>query len=404
MSGWPGFKAPSPPESGGRALPDNGGFALAAAVSALVVIGLVVTSGFYFARKEVQSREISREAAVSFYLAELGAMKVMSEWDPSAFESLPPGGSTTIRGTTGEGSWSVTLTPVAPGRFLLRSVGSTNPRPGLAGTPTRELGIMTRLSPAEVRPRGAVSAWGGLAIGASSRIDGNDRIPPGWEDVCDSPGPAGAGILVDNLDGITYLGGAVDLRGAPPGQEQAELTSDSLLTLGSLSWMEARKRAEIVLPENTTVTGLHPDSVFVDGQWVCGRNSRIGWGDPDHPSGTCGGDFPLIYAAGDLDIRSPDAGQGILLVEGDLSIQEGFRFHGLVLVKGRVEISGGGGRIYGALRIGNAGLKPSSMEGLALVQFSRCAVSRAVVANPALTRLRPLKTRGWVDLSLARRP
>jgi len=79
MSGWPGFKAPAPPERAGRALPDTGGFALAAAVSALVVIGLVVTSGFYFARQEVQSREISREAAVSFYLAELGAMKVMSE-------------------------------------------------------------------------------------------------------------------------------------------------------------------------------------------------------------------------------------------------------------------------------------------------------------------------------------
>jgi len=37
--------------------------------------------------------------------------------------------------------------------------------------------------------------------------------------------------------------------------------------------------------------------------------------------------------------------------------------------------------------------------GDALVSYSSCAVARAVLGNSALTKVRPLAQRSWVDMS-----
>ena len=66
------------------------GFALPAAVFALVVVGVLVTGGFYLARQETRIGMASERATAAFYLSERGAAEVMAEWDMSTFGSLSP--------------------------------------------------------------------------------------------------------------------------------------------------------------------------------------------------------------------------------------------------------------------------------------------------------------------------
>ena len=132
--------------------------------------------------------------------------------------------------------------------------------------------------------------------------------------------------------------------------------------------------------------------------WRYSANDR-NWGDPTDPSGVCGSYFPIIYAADNISINANDFGQGILLVEKDLAIQGGFTFYGPVIVKGTLKTAGSGGHFEGGVIAANVSLETTTVLGDALVQYSSCAVTRAILNNSSLTRVRPLERRSWVDLS-----
>ena len=54
---------------------------------------------------------------------------------------------------------------------------------------------------------------------------------------------------------------------------------------------------------------------------------------------------------------------------------------------------------YGGVTAANIVLDDSRVTGNALIEYSSCAVNRAVLNNSALTRVRPIENRSWVDLS-----
>jgi hypothetical protein len=70
-----------------------------------------------------------------------------------------------------------------------------------------------------------------------------------------------------------------------------------------------------------------------------------------------------------------------------------------LVVKGTLSTTGTGGHVQGAVIAANVDLDTSTVLGNALVQYSGCSISRAVLNNSNLTRLRPLAQRSWVDLS-----
>ena len=109
--------------------------------------------------------------------------------------------------------------------------------------------------------------------------------------------------------------------------------------------------------------------------------------------------IPVIYSPGDLKIAASDPGQGILLVEGNLEVSGGHEFYGPVIVRGTLTTTGTGGHFVGGVIAANVSLDASTVLGDALVQYSACTVTRAVLNNTSLTRARPLENRGWVDLS-----
>jgi len=137
------------------------------------------------------------------------------------------------------------------------------------------------------------------------------------------------------------------------------------------------------------------------GHYVCNSGITDNWGTPLKPDGVCGTYFPIIYAEGDLEIAANEMGQGVLLVEGDLDISGTHIFYGPVIIRGTLWASGGGtgGHFYGGVVAANVVLESSRITGNAVIEYSSCAVTRAILNNPNLTRARPLEDRSWVDLS-----
>ncbi len=84
-------------------------------------------------------------------------------------------------------------------------------------------------------------------------------------------------------------------------------------------------------------------------------------------------------------------GQGILIVDGELTIEGDFHFYGLVIVKGEIQMKGDV-QITGAVITG-AQLQSEPGD---LIQYSQCAVARALAAGGAQAAL--LRSRGWLQL------
>ena len=100
------------------------GFALPVAVFALVVVGVLVTGGFYLARQETRIGIASVRGTTAFYLAERGTMEVLADWDVGVYGALPQWTSATVNDTTEEGNWSVDVTKMTDRLYFLLSTGN----------------------------------------------------------------------------------------------------------------------------------------------------------------------------------------------------------------------------------------------------------------------------------------
>ena len=86
-------------------------------------------------------------------------------------------------------------------------------------------------------------------------------------------------------------------------------------------------------------------------------------------------------------------------MDGDLDLRGNFVFYGIIIVQGSMGTQGSGNRVYGGVMASNAAFDSQSLVGGSAVTNSTCAVNRALRENSSLTRVRPLASRSWVDLS-----
>lgn len=379
------------------------GFALPAAVLALVLVGVLVTSGYYLARQETRIGVASKRSAEAFYLAERGANEVMYGWDMTTFGGLSSWSTATVSSTVGEGlGWSVDVTKMTDRLYFLQATGTVTAGSGTLGNASRMIGRVARLNSVDIMPDAALTTIGDIRIQGSTEIIGHDTNPTNWAGLCEPPGQSKPGILIDDLNSINEVGNALTVDGVPPQLEDPSLTSEDLLTFGNLDWDDLVALADKRYHHDTKIRVLAPDSVDVGGgEYVCDEEIRDNWGTPGKPAGACGAYFPIIYAEGDLEIAANERAQGILLVEGDLKISGTHIFYGPVIIKGTLWASGGGtgGHFIGGVITGNVDLESTRITGNAVIEFSSCAVNRAILNNSSLTRVRPLENRSWVDLS-----
>lgn len=362
------------------------GVALAVAVFALVVIGGLVGGAFFLGMQEQRVGWNTMKHQQAFTAAQEGAQMEVATWKVQAYNALTTGDSIVFNGklANSAGWYRGNVRRLNNSLFLVRTEGFS------PDSQTRHhMGLLVRLRPLEIDIQAALKTQGNLQIGGTSHINGHDTPPTGWPS-CGPTEPSQPGILINDATKIEASGcsGLSCVEGDPKVQEDPTIDENDMLTFGDVEFDELVGMASKVL--NGGLWKIEPSIVGT----ACATNALDNWGDPDDPLGPCGNYFPIVYSNGNLSINGV-RGQGVLIVNGNLSVQGGFRFFGPVIVKGTLKTQGTGGHFNGGVIAANVDLDQSTVLGDAVVNFSSCAIARALQgsASGAL-----VSERSWINL------
>jgi hypothetical protein len=401
------------------------GFALPAAVGAMVIIGVLVTAGFYMAQQEVRIGIASSNAQLAFYLAERGANDVVNDWSASTMLNMSRWSDTTLTDTLDIGAWSVTARRLGTRLFYLDATGTVTQGGTQFAGASRRSGLIVRLFSADIAPPGALTTRGPTYLKGTAEVHGEDIYPDGWSSVCTNSLTDKPGIVAqdtadvrwegsDSTDVVTcsYTGlgvskittcdttsGGSNISGTPELMQDSLMVDSTFTTFGDMTWDDLVSLADkTVTSLGSIINATGPDSTAGGG---CVTATLTNWGNPEGDvASACADYFPIIYHGGpSLRIQSGGTGQGILLVDGGLDLRGGFVFNGVVIVQGSFETQGSGNRILGGVMASNVDLTEQSLVGGSQVQYSTCALERAILGNDGLTRARPLTIRIFIDLS-----
>ncbi len=158
---------------------DERGVALAMAIFALVIIGILVAGSFFAGRLEQQSGQNTLFAAQAAEAAEAGLSDALGTTYSSAstLQAIPIG--TSSLGATVNLASGISYTPsvdrLTDGLFLYRSVGNRQS----AGTTvaSRSVGTLVRLLSANIAVNAGLTALGDVLVGGNSTVSGNDATP-----------------------------------------------------------------------------------------------------------------------------------------------------------------------------------------------------------------------------------
>jgi hypothetical protein len=377
----------------GPKLSDERGIALAVAIFALVIIGALVGGTFFAGKLEQRGGLNSAFAAEAFEAAEAGVQTTIVAWDPAVAGAGAVGADVAL-GTTvlgGTASYTVTATKLNDAVYLVRSEGRRN---GPGGVLARRLiGTLVRTHATDVDIQAAVTGRGTIRVGGNATVDGNDHIPAApanWGGVCPATGPAVGGVRTDQN---VVLNGGPDVFGNPALDEHDAGVTDSIFTTPFNALVPM---ADVVITNgNPAATGPSTTGAPLR----CNKANSLNWGEPWYPASpasasVCQSWFPIIYRPGDLKLQG-GRGQGILLVDGDLDMSGGVEFFGIVIVNGRLKTTGNGNKINGAVMARNVDLDDNFIGGTPVVNYSSCAISRALQASAVVI---PLNSRAWAQL------
>jgi hypothetical protein len=367
-------------------------------MGALVIIGILVTAGFFMARQELRIGVASNHANMAVNIAQMGANEVMANWNGYQLGLITPWDSSVITGTVTGGNWRVSVVNANSYVYRITATGQVTEGGALWAGATRTVGIVARMLFADIDPPGALTTRGNVDVKGTAGIDGTNQTPTGWGPYCTTvPTNDMAGVVTDAGGTVTTSGsGTVD--GTPPSVSDPAIVDETFTDFGNLTWTELTTLAQIEGKDVTSLGNINNTAPVLTGGGLCDESVLTNWGDIT-PTNPCGAYFPLIYHGGSPSIQSSGFGQGILLVEGDLHIQGGYTFHGIIITQGAFSTGAGGATIMGAVLAGNDLTLDQTTTGGAQIIYSRCAVTRAVLNNANLSRARPLSTRSWVDLT-----
>jgi len=365
---------------------DNRGIALPMAIFALVIVGALVAGSFFVGMQEQQVGRNTVKLQQAFASAEYGAQLTVANWSTDVYNALAVGGTTTIGGSlSGQQGWyRGQVTRLNQQLFLVRSEGFSTD-----SATRQQVGMLVRLRPIEINIKSALETQGSTKIGGSSQIDGHDTEPSGWSG-CPSLEPPLPGIRINDASEIS-TSGCSDLScvdGDPKVEEDTTITDSTLTTFGDADFDDLKALAGIV------ITGGNYKIQPVTSGGTCSK-VVTNWGSPLDPDGPCGNYFAVVWVEGDITINGVQ-GQGILVVNGNLRVQGGFEFYGPVIVRKSLSTTGTGGHFNGGVVAANVDLEQNTVLGDAVVNFSNCALIRALSASASGALLRD---RSWVNLN-----
>ena len=375
------------------------GFALPAAIGALVIVGVLITAGFFMSQQELRIGVASKHANMAVNIAQAGANEVMGNWNGYQLGNIAVWSDTVLTDTIANGIWTVSIANANNYLYFLTATGEVTEGGELWAGARRTIGITTKILFADIDPPAALTTRGATVVKGNAAINGANTTPPSWGPYCTGiPTNDTTGVLTNDTSLIGTVGkGAV--LGTPAYDQDSTIVDSTFTNFGDMDWAELTALAALegknVTSLAPTINGTGPDTT-VSGR--CNEATLTNWGDT-LPTAACGAYFPLIYAGTSISIQSGGIGQGILLVDGNLDLRGSFLFYGIIIVQGNFETQGNGNRIIGAVMASNGLLDDQSITGGSEVTYSRCAVQRSILNNASLSRARPVAQRSWVDLT-----
>ena len=369
------------------------GFALPVALLAIMVIGAIVTGGFYASSQESRISLSTDLANQAFYVAEYGLEEALGLWknedliDIAGTQTFPP--LDVYAGGELLGQSTISVRRIGMYLFLATSEGRVTAGGRQA---VRRVGSMVRVMKAETPYPSALTVFGGLTSTGNSQIRGEDAGGPGC-----TAGATAPGVVATSDTLVAAEGNAAGISGDPPISSQPGLSPTLMSDFGAVNLQDLIDVATHTYPAGADLTGMGPvTTTDAYGNETCDDTVQENWGDPAG-TGPCSGYMPIIHAEGDLNVQV-GTGQGILIVEGDLYATGNYDFYGVVIVMGSLFIEGTGNHIEGSVLIMGDGQlsSESTSSGNSLVQYSLCRVQRAFNAS---LRPRTLASRSWMDFS-----
>lgn len=382
------------------------GFALPVAIFTMVIAGVLATAGFFMARQESRIGMASENASFAFYLTERGAVDLMENFTSSGATELSLWDNVTVSQVyAGMGTVESTITKMSSRMYFADMRGTVTRGGAMLSGASRRIGMILRLTSAEIEPPAALTTRGATTIGGTAFVNGTDSDPPNWDGSgnCSGVYDDKAGIMSDDTTLVT-ISGRGNVTGSPSIDQDTTINSSTFLQFGDLSWADLTSYADVVIAGaggSMNVRSPAPDSTSA-GTCNEGGGFPRNWGNPEDPDAACGMYFPIVYLSGattSFTIQSNGRGQGMLLVDGDLDLRGGFLYYGVIIVQGAFETHGSGNRVMGGVMAGNANFSSQSIIGGSVVNNSTCAVSTAILNANGLTRARPLAERSFVDIS-----
>lgn len=381
------------------------GFALPAALLALLIIAALVTGGAYRAMMEDRSSASVDFGQLAFHAAERGLQDFLGTKKRPYFEdsvgvvgAVDTIGPVTFALGDANARYTLQVQRVATRLFKVDSEGEITSGGRHAGA-TRRLSEMMRIAYTYVPKDRAMTTQDEVRIRGNSLISGTDSVPGGWAD-CTSLGEKTGVLSADTTTIDIPPGGGPSggVTGNPKWDQDATMDSTEFAEYGDMVLDDLKLMAEKVYPAGGTYSGMAP----VASGGVCDKSVQDNWGDPLDPTSACHYYWPIIYSTGDMHVSS-GVGQGILIVDGDLVITGDFEFYGLVFVYGSFRTSGTGNKVNGSVNILGSSAYDSNLaltgSGNTEVYLSSCAIERAHRYNDRFARPIPLGERRFVDLS-----
>ena len=376
------------------------GFALAAAVGALALVGALVAGAFVASTAEFRTGRDALQQTRAFAAAEFGNNAMRSNWNNAWNNSLNRGDTLVRTYNAGGATAIVRVTRLSDNIFLVTSEASAGT--GLASASRRRVASLLKLSIPNVKINGALTARGTTKVGGSALMIGRDTLFPGWDCPAPASGTGVAGLAVPDWSAIT-LGGTCKNYLCVQGTPQVKFGTEMADTNTYFSYGDYRWDDLVAMANKTMAPGPHTGVGPRYASGACDTGDLLNWGEPTKvvvgAPGPCENYFPIIYAPGDLKING-DRGQGILLVGGSLEVQGGFQFYGLIIVRGELRTAGTGGHFTGTVLAANVAVggeltSTNTVSGAATFRYSSCALMSALRGSASPVGIRD---RAWVEL------
>lgn len=371
------------------------GFALAAAIMALVLISALIAGALFVSTAELRAGRTDLADQQTLAAAEWALERAVAQWDSRRNTAVAVGGSEVIRDSVSSAGDRVVVTATRVQRqtFLVTAYAASS-RDG-RGIPVRHtIAAALRLDGVNVPVVAALTAGGAVTVDGGV-VSGDDAsLGEPADGLCDDAADSGAaGIAVPDTSlvcGPVCTGGPVSgVTGSPPIVGVPRLTSDSTAGFGGALAPMVVPRVSVALPGGAAA----PRPAGSAGE--CDRADPLNWGDPGG-SGPCADHYPVIHVSGSLTLVGGSTGQGVLLVDGSLRVEAGARFVGIVIVADDITVVGAGAELVGAafaLDADRTGATRVTDGGA--IRRARCAVRRAVFGTSRVARV---PVRWWSEL------